>query len=218
MSKMRLLLANMLLVSALGTIAVACSAAQAADFVFEGAKEGESEKFAEESRKDEKAFRLEAEKEPTIECTKTKVVAGAVKDDSADATVKGIDFESCVDLSEKECKVPNIDTNEVEVDLEAGKTKGDTDEKFKPKSGAEIAHFKLEGIGCKETKELKIDGDFISNEEDNETLAEEHPVDVEVSAASHELEYGDQLQFAALRLELRLRAPIRWGLCLSVLC
>jgi hypothetical protein len=216
--KAKLLLTSMLLVFAVGVIAVACSAAQAANFVFEGAKEGETEKFTEESKKDEKAFRLEAEKEPTIECGNTKIVSGTVKDDSADATVKNLDFEGCVDLSEKECKVPNIDTNEMEVDLEAGKTEGDTVEKFKPKSGAVIAHFKLEGEKCKEKEELKIDGDFISDEEDNETLAEEHPVDVEVTAASHELEYGDQLHFAALRLELRLRAPIRWGLCRSLLC
>jgi hypothetical protein len=218
MSKIKLLLASMLLVFAVGAIAAASASAEEEkpEFVVEGLKEGGTDKVAEVSTKFESPLVLEATEEPTIECTKDKIVGEAIKDDGTDDTIKALDFEECVDTSEKStCKVPKIETAELEVELEAGKTEGKTDEKFKDANGSkEIAKFTLEGKECKETKELKLDGDFISREEDHEErLEKDLPVDVEVKPESDELEYGDQLHHAHFYLELRLYAPIPWGLC-----
>jgi hypothetical protein len=229
MPKIKLLLASILLVFAVGAITAASAAAEEEkpEFVVEGLTEGGTEQVAEESTKFIKSLVLEASEEPKIECSKDKIVGETIKDDSADDTIKALDFEGCTDKSEeKACKVPSgdIDTTELEVELESGKNEKDTDEKFKPVKSNEIAHFKLEGSECKETKELKIDGDFISKEEDNEEKAEGAlPVNVEVEASSGELEYGDQLRDASFRLELLLHAPLRFGLCrhphqLMILC
>ena len=86
MSKVKLLLASMLLVFALGAIAAASASAEEEkpEFVIEGLKEGETEKLSEESREDIKPLVLEAEGEPTIECKKGKVVGETVKDDSTE--------------------------------------------------------------------------------------------------------------------------------------
>jgi hypothetical protein len=182
------------------------------EFVVEGLKEGETEKLSEEAREDVKPFVLEAEKEPTIECKKAKVDE-TVKDDSAEDPVT-FDYEECKDNSEAACKLSKIETKPLEDVLEDGKNAEDTDEKFKPKEGEVIAEFGLEGSECKEKEKLKLEGDFTSKEEDNEAKAEkEVPINIEVSSASGELKYGDQLHPASLRLLLSLRPPIPLGLC-----
>lgn len=214
MSKVKVLLASMLLVFALGAVVAASASAEEPGFAIEGLKEGETEKLSEEAREDAKPLVLEAEGEPTIECKKTKLVGETVKDDSKEDAIKAFDYEECKDNSEAACKLSKIETKELEVVLEDGKNAEDTDEKFKPKSGEELAHFKLEGEKCKETNELKIDGDFTTREENHEAIAEkEVPIDVEVSASSGELQYGDALRNASLRLILLLRPPVPLGLC-----
>lgn len=216
MSKVKLLLASMLLVFALGAIAAASASAEEEkpEFVIEGLKEGETEKLSEESREDIKPLVLEAEGEPTIECKKGRVIGETVKDDSTEEAIKALDFESCKDNSESTCTLSKIETKELEVVLEDGTNAEDTREKFEPKSGEVIAEFTLGGSLCKEKEKLKLEGDFTSREEDNEAKVEkELPVDVEVKASSGELKYGDALHNASLRLDLPLRPPIPLGLC-----
>lgn len=226
MSKVKVLLASMLLVFALGAVTAASAYAEEepAEFVIEGLTEKESEKVEEKSSEDIKPLVLKAAEEPAIECKKDKVVGETVTDDSSDETIKALDFEECSDTSESGCKVKgkSIDTDELEVVLEKGANEKDTKEKFKPKTGKQIAHFELEGL-CKETK-LEIDGDFTTREEDNEeTVKSELPVDVEVEESSGELEYGDTLHRALFHLDLPIHYTRPLGLCrhpllLMVLC
>ena len=97
MSKVKLLLASMLLVFALGAIAAAsASAEETAEFRIEGLEKGVNVEFAEtvevssplllaaegENEKKEK------EKEPTIECSKMKIEKGTIKNDSPEITIK----------------------------------------------------------------------------------------------------------------------------------
>ena len=218
MSKLKLLLASMLLVFALGAIATASASAEEPEFVIKGLKAGETEKISEESREDIKPLVLEAVGDPTIECKKDKVVGETIKDDSTNDTIKALDFEECKDSSESVCKLSKIETKELDVTLQDGKNEKDTDEKFKPASGEVIAEFKFEGTGCKpaEKKEtFKLEGTFTSVEEDNEekVVEEKLPIDVEVTAASGELKYGDALSNASFRLDLPIYIPIPLGLC-----
>ncbi len=219
MSKLKLLLASMLLVFALGAVAAASASAEEPGFAIEGLKEGETEKLSEESVKDKEPLILEAAEEPTIECKKTKLAGETVKDDSKEDAIKAFDYEECKDNSEAACKLSKIETKELEVVLEDGTNAEDTREKFKPKSGEVLAEFEFEGTGCKpaEKKErFKLEGDFTSKEENHETIAaKEVPIDIEVSASSGELKYGDALHNASLRLDLVLRPPIPLGLCRS---
>ncbi len=227
MSMLKLLLTSMLLVFAVSGVAAASAAAEEKlDFAFEGAKEGETEAISNESTKDEKPLVLEAEgvnekkekeKEPTIECSKDKIEGGVIKDDSPDDTIKALDFESCVDKSEATCEVPSIDTTELELELEKGANPEDTVEKIKPKSGTVIAEFKFknkEGKECKEkAKTLRIEGDFITKEEDHEKFEKELPVAVEVSSKSEEIKYGDQPYYANFHLVLTDHVPRPMVLC-----
>jgi hypothetical protein len=217
MSKVKLLLASTLLAFAVGAIATASASAEEtkeeAEFVIEGTKAGATETLGEASTEFERSLILEAKGEPRIGCDRIKVVGETIKDDSTTATIGALDFENCEDLSNPaKCSVSSIDTNELEVRLEpSGKLEKDTVEKFKPKSGSEVAHFKLKGSECNETKELKIDGAFTSEEEDHEAKAEkELPVNIDPFEIG-ELEYGGQP--ALLVLSFRIRAPVPWGLC-----
>jgi hypothetical protein len=162
-----------------------------------------SDEFAEEAKVKENPL-LEAEGEPTIECSKIKFDDGAITNNSPEATFKSIHFEGCVDKSaEATCEVPTIETAELKDTLQEDGAKGETDEKFAPKSGDEIAHFKLkgkEGKECSETNELKLEGDFISKQEDNENPEDEHNLGIDVTPESKELEYGDRLSFASFRI------------------
>jgi hypothetical protein len=158
-------------------------------------------------------LKLEAKEEPTIECKKMGIEKGVITNDSPEATIKSIDWEECEDKTEAACKVPTIKTTELVDTLQADGSSGETDEKFKPKSGEEIANFKLEGTGCKpaeENKTLRIEGDFISKKEDNDTSEDEHKLGVEVTEASDELKYGDQPVFAAFIISFH------WGLVVVV--
>src|SRR5579863_1073867 len=181
MSKVKLLMASMLLVFALGAIAAAsASAEETAEFRIEGLAKGVNVEFAEtvevssplllaaegENEKKEK------EKEPTFECSKMKIEKGIIKNDSPEVTIKSFHYEGCVDTSETTCELPKIETVELKDTLQAdGETitkEKETDEKFEPKSGKVIAEFKLKGSLCKEKeKTFKIEGDFISKKEDN---------------------------------------------------
>jgi hypothetical protein len=91
----------------------------------------------------------------------------------------------------------------------------ETDEKFEPKSGGkekEIAKFKLEGKGCKETNELKLEGAFDSKKEENDTKEDDHHLDFEVKPESGELKYGDQPFPALLMLRFTWALPVPWVL------
>jgi hypothetical protein len=154
--------------------------------------EGTTRELAKEAKVSENLL-LKATGEPTIECSKIQFEKGIITNDSPIATFKSIRFEGCVDKSDEKCTVPTIATAELKDTLQEDGSKGETDEKFKPKSGNEIAHFKLEGAECNETKELKLEGDFISKREDNEKSEDEHKLGIAVMPASDELEYGDQL-------------------------
>jgi hypothetical protein len=215
MSKAKLLLASMLLVFAISAIATASASAQA-DFKL-GEKEGKqltSDEFAEET-KVKSNLKLEAEGEPTIECSKMQIDDGVVTNDSPEATIKSLHFDGCVDKSaEKTCEVPTIETTELKDTLQEDGPKGDTDEKFAPKSGEEIAHFKLKGEKCAEKNELKIEGDFISKQEDNENPEDEHKLGIGVTPESKELKYGDQLSFGFFSISFgwSMRITVTWFL------
>jgi hypothetical protein len=162
---------------------------------------------------------LEAEKEPTIECSKMKIKKGVVKNDSPEATIQSIHFESCVDKSEASCEVPTIATVELKDTLQPDGPKGDTDEKFAPKGGTgeepEIASFTLKNKGsetCNETNELELAGDFISKQEDNEGSEDIHNLGIAVSPESKELKYGDQLRAAAFYINYAWGFTFAWFL------
>jgi hypothetical protein len=213
MSKVKLLLASMLLVFAVGAIAAASASAQA-EFKL-GEREGKqlaSDEFAEEAHV-KSNLKLEGEKEPTIECSKMQIDDGVVTNDSPEATIKSLHFDGCVDKSEETCEVPTIETVALKDTLHEDGEKGDTDETFEPKSGKEFAHFKLkskEGKGCSETNELKIDGKFTSKKEDNESPEDEHKLGIGVTSSSKELEYGDQLRFGGFSINFG------WGMVINV--
>jgi hypothetical protein len=206
MSKVKLLLASVLLVFAVGATAAASASAETAEFRMEGLEKGATEEFAETVEVSsplllaaEGETEGKKEKEPTIECKTMKIEKGVITDDSPEATFKSFDYGECKDLSEeKNCKVPPILTVELKDTLEAeGGAEGarKTEEKFEPKSGKIIAEFKLEGSECKPVKEgktLRIEGDFISKVEDNDVSESAHNLGVEVTPGSGELKYGDQ--------------------------
>jgi hypothetical protein len=212
MSKVKLILASILLVFAASAIAAASASAQA-EFRLEGAESAEFAETVEVTSPLLLEAKGETEKEPTIECTKMKIDDGIIKNDSPEVTIKSLHFEGCADLSEKTCKVPTIATAELQDLLqEDGEKAGEkeTDEKFKPKSGEEIAHFKLEGSECKESaKTLKIEGDFISKKEDNDKSEDIHNLGIEVTPGSGELKYGDQTLPALLRIDYHWRPRLR---------
>jgi hypothetical protein len=214
MYKARLLLVSMLLVLAFGAVAAA-SASATTQFELTGS---ESDEFAKEPTVSEPLV-LAAEKEPTIECKKVEFEKGVVTNDSPVATFKSIHFASCVDVSEKTCEVPAIDSVEMKDTLEADGSAGETDEKFAPKGeeGAEavIAHFKLSGKECKETKELKIEGAFDSKKEDNAAKEDDHHLGFEVKPETGDtLKYGDQVFPALFMLAFSwtLINVVTWGL------
>jgi hypothetical protein len=103
-------------------------------------------------------------------------------------------YEGCVDKSaETKCIVPTIETNPLRDTLQEDGTLGETDEKFEPVSGEVIAHFTLknkEPEKCEETEELEIEGDVITDQEDNEHEEAEHRIGFDVVAASGEAQYG----------------------------
>jgi hypothetical protein len=179
--------------------------------------EGTSAEIAETEKVNENLL-LKATGEPTIECSKMKIEGGVITNDSPEATFKSIHFESCKDISaETTCEVPTIETAELRDTLQEDGAKGETDEDFEPKSGDEIAHFTLKNKGsetCSETKELKIEGDFISKREDNEGSEDEHTLGINVKPESEELKYGDQLSFGLFCLNFgwRLRVSVAWFL------
>ncbi len=219
MSKLKLLLASMLLVFALGAVAAASASAEEEkpEFVIEKGIEGETDKIAEETKEDIKPLVLEGEGEPTIECKTDKVVGATIVDDSATETIKGLDFGNCVDKSQETCKIVKgeIDTNELEVVLEDGAKAEDTKEKFKPKKeGQPIAEFKLEGTCTEKSAPFKIEGAFTTVEEDHEVTGEkELPVNVNMEAASEELKYGDAVRKAKMKLDLSEHGQKSFGLC-----
>ena len=215
MSKAKLLLASMVIVLAVGAVAAA-SASATTQFELNGR---ESDEFAKEPTVSEPLV-LAAEKEPTIECKKVEFEKGVVKNDSPEATFKSIHFANCVDTSEKTCEVPTIETVEMKDTLEKdGSKEGETDEKFAPKNGkgeeAEIAHFKLKGKECKETKELKLEGAFDSKKEDNAAKEDNHHLGFEVKPETGDLlKYGDQVFPALFMLAFSwtLVNVVTWGL------
>jgi hypothetical protein len=185
------------------------------EFRLEGT-ERTTDEFAEEAKVSENLL-LEAEKEPTIECSKMQLVGGIIADYSSEALFKSIHFSGCVDKSEAACEVPTIETPEMKDTLLEDGSKGETDEKFEPKNGREIAHFTLknkETGTCGETKELKIEGDFISKQEDHETAENEHILGISVTSASKEIEYGDQLFFGSFHISFgwHLNLSFTWFL------
>jgi hypothetical protein len=201
-------------------ISTACGCGtETADFVLEeGTKTAEFEKEATV----ETPLKLEAENEPTIECSKMQIEKGVVTNGSPEVAIKSVHFEGCADKSEASCEVPTIETGELQDTLEAqgvnGKGEKETDEKFKPKSGEVIAEFKLKNKGGEECKErektLKIEGDFISKKEDNDKSEKEHDLGIAVTPESKELKYGDQTVFAffSINFHWRLTALIVWYL------
>ncbi|HXB65816.1 MAG TPA: hypothetical protein VNV42_13180 [Solirubrobacteraceae bacterium] len=210
MSKVKLMLASMLLVFAVGAIGAASASAQA-EFKL-GEREGKqltTDEFAEEAHV-KSNLKLEGEKEPTIECSKMQIDDGVVTNNSPEATIKSLHFDGCVDVSEKTCEVPTIETAALKDTLHEDGEKGDTDETFEPKSGTELAHFKLKGAECKEASELKIKGKFTSKKEDNEAPEDEHKLGIGVTSSSKELEYGDQLRFGGFSINFG------WGMVINV--
>jgi hypothetical protein len=177
---------------------------------------GESAEFKEETAV-KSPLVLEAEKEPTIECSKMQIKKGVVTNGSPEATIQSIHFDGCEDKSEPACEVPTIETVEMTDTLLEDGTTGNTDERFAPKNdeGAEpeIASFKLkgkEGKTCTETSELKLAGDFISKKEDNEASEGEHKLGIAVTPELKELKYGDQLRFAFFSINFG------WGMSITV--
>jgi hypothetical protein len=199
----------------LATSACGCEAKKGPEFLLTGRSTDEFDTKADVTT----PLKLEATGSPTIECGKERIEKGVVTNESAEATIKAFFWEECKDTSETKCTVPTIKTNELtdtlQEDGEDAKGEKETDEKFKPKSGEEIANFKLEGSECKEKeKTLRIEGDFISKKEDNDVSEEEHNLGVEVKPENEELKYGDQPVFALFRISLRwaLVIPIFWVL------
>jgi hypothetical protein len=223
MSKIKLLLASMLLVFALGTIAAAsASAEETAEFRIEGLEKGVNVEFAETAEVSSPLLlaaegeneKKEKEKEPTIECSKMKIEKGIIKNDSPEITIKSLHFEGCLDTSEKTCELPKIETVELKDTLHAdGETitkEKETDETFEPKTGKVIAEFKLKGSLCKEKeKTLRIEGDFVSKKEDNFKSEDAHNLGIEVTPASGELKYGDQTYGGLWRDDFHWRPRIQ---------
>ncbi len=233
MSKIKLLLASMLLVFAVsGVAAAAASAEETAEFRIEGLAKGETVELAETvevnsglllAAEGENA-KKEKEKEPTIECSKMKIEHGVITNETPEITLK-FDYEGCLDKSESEtgpCTVAPILTRELKDTLEPdgvnGKGEKETDEKFKPKSGEVIAEFKLEGKLCKpelEKKTLRIEGGFVSKKEDNIKSEDSHNLGIEVKPENDELKYGDQDYFGLYRDDYHWRprlSSLNWGL------
>ena len=147
-----------------------------------------------------------------------QIVGGVIADYNPVALFKSIHFSGCVDKSEEtKCEVPTIETPELKDTLQEDGPAGDTDEKFEPKSGRELAHFTLKNKGtekCGKIEELKIEGDFISKQEDNEKAENEHRLGINVTAASKEIEYGDQLFFGSFHISFgwHLNLSFSWFL------
>jgi hypothetical protein len=219
MSKAKLLIASMLVVFAVGAVAAA-SASATTQFELEA---GHASALFLAKPKVLESLLLKATGEPEISCATVELEKGLVTNDSTLASFKSIDFASCVDKTEPACKVPTIKTVEMKDTLKAdGESEGkpDTDEVFAPKNGtgeeAEIAHFKLEGTECKETKELKLAGAFDSKAEDNEKQEDDHHLGFADSPEEKgdPLKYGDQLNPALFMLSYTwtFTVPIFWGL------
>jgi hypothetical protein len=174
---------------------------------------GTSDEFEEEAKVNSN-LKIEATGEHTIECSKMQLVKGVVTNNSPETTFKSIHFDGCTDKTEAACEVPTIETAELKDTLQEDGSKGETDEKFEPKTGEEIAHFKLKGETCKETNELKLEGEFISKQEDNEGSENEHKLGINVEPGSDELQYGDQLSFGFFSISFgwRLRISAAWFL------
>jgi hypothetical protein len=189
------------------------------EFRLEGkGTERTTDEFAEEAKVSEPLV-LEAEggNEPAIECKKMQLVHGVIPDFSSEILFKSIHWDECVDKSEASCEVPTIETGELKDTIQEDGTKGETDEKFEPKSGKEIAKFTLKsktGEVCNKAGELKLDGDFISKQEDHETDEDEHVLGINVTTASKELEYGDQFFFGSFHISFgwHLNIAFTWGL------
>jgi hypothetical protein len=222
MSKVKLILASMLLVFAVGATAAASASAETAEFKIEGLEKGATVEFAETVEVNSPLLleaegenaKKEIEKEPRIECSKMKINHGIITNDTAGITFKSLRYEGCVDKSEeKACTLSKIETVELKDTLEADgmneKGEKETDERFEPKTGKVIAEFKLEGASCKEReKTFKIEGDFISKKEDNVKPEDVHNLGVEVTPGSGEMKYGDQEYGALWREDLHWRPRI----------
>jgi hypothetical protein len=202
------LVISMLIVPAI--CAVAAASASAASFDLGS---GSTAEFAQEPTVTENLV-LSAKGEPEIECSKVQLEHGIVTNGSPTVKIESIHFDGCTDESESACKVGTVETKPIKDTLEETTGKGDTIEKFTPSTGKEFANFKLTGESCKTTEELKLDGDFVSRKEDNEESEDTHKVGFSVTSESDELEYGDQLVFAAFRVGLNwgFVSIIPWGL------
>ena len=216
MSRAWLLVSSMLAVLAVSAVVAGPSLAASASASFElGGRS--TDELAEQTTMSEPLV-MEAEGQPTIECSKVQIKHGEVTNGSSSIAIGGFRFANCIDKSsETKCVVSTIETKAITDTLESeGKQiEGDTQEDFKPTAGTEFASFKLKNKGeasCGTTASISIGGDLVSKIEDNEKNEDTHKLNFNDTKGSDPFIYGGGLAAFHVGFGWYMIIPVVWSL------